>query len=227
MHLCLFDIDGTLLLTGGAAVRPFEATFAEDFDVPDINGTVSFAGRSDRAIATDLFRAHGITPSADAWNRFRNGYIARVERALPKFAGQVLPGVGGLLGELARRSEVVVGLVTGNVQQTARLKLTHYGLWDHFSFGGFGDEHIDRNDIAATALANAREHAHRNDARIDGAVVVIGDTPNDVRCARSIGAHAVAVATGQTDLDTLRACQPDLLLESLVDYAEILQIFDT
>jgi phosphoglycolate phosphatase len=218
MKTVLFDIDGTLILTGGAGQRAFARTFSEDFGVPLISRAVTFAGRSDRAISRDLMVVHDIEPSEANWQRFRDGYLARLPEALRAGRGQVLPGVLPLLGRLDKLP-VQLGLLTGNVRAGAQQKLTYYNLWDRFAFGGFGDDHLDRNDIAVAALAAARERSHSNgnSASNGELVIVIGDTENDIRCARAIGARVVAVATGLTSATALAAEKPDLLVENLED----------
>ena len=224
MHICFLDIDGTLVSTGGAGQAAFVVTLDKDFGIHDATSSgVSFAGRSDRAIAMDLFALYDLEPTEETWQRFRAAYVGRLAEVLPAYKGHVLPGVVPLLTTFAERGDTALGLLTGNVQQAARHKLVHYGLWDWFPFGGFGDEHTDRCDIAAAALAAGRRHlggaAHRE-------LVVIGDTPNDIRCARSIGARSVAVPTGNTSIDVLRAAEPDVLVETLEDVEPILQLFD-
>jgi len=223
MHVCFFDIDGTLVLTGGAGQTAFAHTLAHDFGIPEVSREVLFAGRSDRAIAMDLFRIHGVPPTAENWRRFCAGYVARLEETLPTHDGRVLPGVADLLTALVERGDVAVGLLTGNVHEAARRKLSFFRLWHHFLFGGFGDEHEQRDDIAAAALVAARLHLEGNS---DGHVLVIGDTPNDVRCGRSIGARCVAVPTGHTTPDVLRTSEPDLLVESLKEVESIMALFD-
>ncbi len=241
MHLCLLDIDGTLILTGGAGQKAFAQTLAEDFDIPQLNTQVAFAGRSDRAIVADLFRGHGVEPTDAHWERFRNGYLGRLDAALVGNKGCVLPGVLPFLEVLAERGDIALGLVTGNIRDGARRKLTHYDLWHWFSFGGFGDAHTERCDIAAAALAAGKLHLrelmtskHGNGARTSGAdhlhalgeVVVIGDTLHDISCGRSIGAHCVAVATGHSPTSELMTGEPDLLLETLEDPRPILEFFE-
>ncbi len=224
MHLCFLDIDGTLVSTGGAGQAAFVVTLAKDFGIVDASSaSVEFSGRSDRAITMDMFALHGIAPTADAWERFRVAYVQRLAEVLPTYQGRVLPGVVPLLETLSARGDTALGLLTGNVQQAAQRKLTHYGLWDWFPFGGFGDDHSDRNDIAAAALAAGRKHLNGTALR---ELVVIGDTPNDVRCARSIGARVVAVPTGSTSIDELRAAAPDVLVETLEDVEPILRLFE-
>jgi phosphoglycolate phosphatase-like HAD superfamily hydrolase len=234
MHICFLDIDGTLVLTGGAGQTAFARTLAEDFGIAAIDQTVQFAGRSDRAIAMDLFRSHGVPPTAENWLRFYRGYITRLEKALATHQGFILPGVVALLAALAARGDVALGLLTGNVREGARHKLSYYGLWHHFDFGGFGDEYLERCDIAAAALTAARLHLdgkpranghHENRAR-PGELIVIGDTLNDIICGRSIDARCVAVPTGNTSAEVLRTGKPDVLVETLEDIEPILSLLD-
>jgi phosphoglycolate phosphatase len=233
MHICFLDIDGTLVLTGGAGQTAFAQTLAAEFGIPEIDTRVVFAGRSDRAIATDLFREHGIEQSAENWRRFCVGYLSRLDDALGSHKGYVLPGATDLLTALANRGDVALGLLTGNVQEGARRKLSHYGLWQWFAFGGFGDDHLERRDIAAAALVAARRHidgntrcSAGNGAVSRGQVIVIGDTLHDIDCGRSIGARCVAVATGHTPADDLRCSRPDVLVETLEDIGPIVALLD-
>lgn len=232
MHICLLDIDGTLLLTGGAGQAAFSQTLADDFGIPRIVTPVAFAGRSDRAIALELLREHGVEPSVENWRRFCVGYLGRLEAALIAHQGSVLPGAVALLETLSRRDDVAIGLVTGNVREGARRKLVHYNLWHWFAFGGYGDDHVDRCDIAASALAAARAHINgkraiaASNGAAAGQVIVIGDTPQDVVCGRSIGARCVAVPTGHTTADELRGSSPDVLVDSLEDVGPILAMLD-
>jgi phosphoglycolate phosphatase len=220
MYVCLFDIDGTLLSSGGAGKAAMEAALVAEFGVIDATYSVPFAGRTDRAIARDLFQLHRIEESRSNWQRFLAAYLQRLPACLVAHKGQVLPGIGALLQCLQKRGDVAVGLLTGNVRDGARLKLGHYGLFHHFAFGGFGDHHLTREDVAREALAAVRSYL--DDSIQSEQVWVIGDTPLDVRCARSIGARAVAVATGWHSLDILAAEQPDLLLADLSDTSRLL-----
>lgn len=216
MRVCFFDIDGTLVATGGAGKQAFADVFRQLWGVEQIEGSVSFAGRSDRAIAFDLFRAHGIPDPLDSWHLFREAYVARLATVLPQFDGCVLPGVEPLISRLQSAENIHIGLLTGNIVAGAKAKLSHYNLWHHFPFGGYGDEYDDRCEIASSAVAAARQHARlRNGA--NERLVVIGDTVHDITCARSIGAYAVAVPTGFTPIDELRAAGPDLAVETLED----------
>jgi phosphoglycolate phosphatase len=220
MRVCFFDIDGTLITTLGAGQRAFADVFRDLWGVDKLAGNISFAGRSDRAIAFDLFRAHGVPDTLDNWHTFRDAYVSRLGEVLPQCEGTVLPGVELLISSLQQTSLVHVGLLTGNVIAGAEAKLSHYNLWHHFLFGGYGDEHTDRCDIAATALEAARRHAASTNG-VKERFAVIGDTVHDIRCARSIGAYAVAVPTGLTPIDELRAAKPDLAVETLEDCQQL------
>lgn len=220
MRVILFDIDGTLISTGGAGMASLLATMREEFGVEQPE-QVPVSGRTDRGIAASLFERHGIQNSDDNWLRFRAGYLRHLRAHLPLKQGRVLPGVAELLTAIVGRSEVLVGLLTGNLREGASLKLEHYGLASHFEFGGFGDHSADRNAVAAEALAASRIQAAARGAEPRD-VWVIGDTPLDVACARSIGARAVAVATGGCSRDELSQSQPDLLVDDLARTEQLL-----
>ena len=226
MYAVLFDIDGTLLQTGGAGQLAFAETFTAEFGVRELSGAVPFAGRSDRAISMELMQLHGVIASEANWRRFRAAYLERLPAALVARRGRVLPGVAPLLQSLVALRQPLVGLLTGNVRAGAEQKLAHYGLMQHFSFGGFGDEKNERCDIAAAAVAEARRVAaarHGGPRELSG-VMVIGDTVHDISCARSIGAVAVAVPTGGASREELADARPDLLLDDLSAPAPLLEL---
>jgi phosphoglycolate phosphatase-like HAD superfamily hydrolase len=218
MHVCLFDIDGTLIATGGAGKAALEAALGEEFGITRIIDKLQLSGRTDRAIIVDLFRLHVIDDTPENHQRLCDAYLRHLPRYL--HSGRVLPGIADLLAHLDGRPDVAVGLLTGNVRAGAKAKLGYFGLYDYFGFGGFGDHHLDRDDVAREALTEVR-------LRFNGSVQsdriwVIGDTPLDIRCARSIDARAVAVATGWHSLADLAEHQPDLLLADLSNPAPLL-----
>ena len=221
MYTVLFDIDGTLVNTGGAGKDAFRRTFQEDFRFTQLPDNVTFAGRSDRAIAEEIMLACNVEPTETNWNHFYSGYTKRLPHSLMTCQGTILPGVSTLLETLEKLDHVQLGILTGNVQQGAREKLRYYGMADLFEFGGFGDMRTDRNDIAADAQQAAidfhKNHGGHQNGQGSPKIMVIGDTPNDVRCARSINAFAVAVATGGNTFQELAATQPDLLLQDLTE----------
>lgn len=217
----LFDIDGTLLLSGGAGKAALEDALAEEFGMRGTIEKLSLSGRTDRAIVTDLLRASGLEDSPENHRRLIAAYLRHLPGCLTRLRGQVLPGVVALLEALRIRENTAVGLLTGNTRAGAGIKLGHFGLAGHFAFGGYGDEHHDRDEVAREALEAVRRLLGGGlDPR---RVRVIGDTPHDVRCARAIGARAVAVATGWHGREELRACAPDVLLDDLRDCAALLE----
>jgi phosphoglycolate phosphatase-like HAD superfamily hydrolase len=218
MLVCLFDIDGTLLASGGAGKAALESAFTGEFQIK-LCHQVPFSGRTDRAIMRDLFRLHGVDDTADHLQTLLQGYLQRLPACLNSHRGRILPGIQQLLNYLCARAACTVGLLTGNVRAGAKAKLGHYGLYDHFSCGGFGDHHFDRDDVAREALAAVRSEVGAN-VRPEQ-IWVIGDTPLDVRCARAIGARVAAVATGVHPLEELTAAKPDVALTDLSDPAPL------
>jgi phosphoglycolate phosphatase-like HAD superfamily hydrolase len=220
MFVCLFDIDGTLIASGGAGKAALEAGFAEEFRTKAVIEKLSLSGRTDRSIVRDLLRSSGIEPSDANIARTLSAYLRHLPQHLTtNTVARVLPGVVDVLVRLSVREDVLVGLLTGNIRAGAEVKLGHFGLFEHFAFGGYGDLHWDRDDVAREALAEVR---FLLGARTDPERIwVIGDTPLDIRCARAIGAKAVAVATGWHSREELATHQPDLLFSDLSNPAEL------
>ncbi len=223
MHVCLFDIDGTLIHTRGAGMAALRAGLAGAFGVAQPTDQVEVHGRTDRGITRDLFRFHGIDDRPEHWEKFREEYLRVLPGTLAERPGTVLPGIVSLLETLAARDDMAIGLLTGNTREGARIKLAHYGLDRFFDFGGFGDRHLERDDVAREALDVVK-------SRLQGAVDlsrvwVIGDTPTDVSCGRAIGARVIAVATGNHTWDELAAARPDHLAADFSDPAPILALW--
>jgi phosphoglycolate phosphatase-like HAD superfamily hydrolase len=224
MHVCLFDIDGTLLNSGGAGQAAMEAAIVSEFGALERYEGLSTAGRTDRAIMTDLFTYHKVAHDEHAFSRFIAAYLKHLPQQLAARQGMVLPGVAALLDTLAAREDVLLGLLTGNYREGAKLKLGHHRLYDYCQFGGFGDHHQHRDDVAREAFAEVRE-------RLNGSVVaekvwVIGDTPADVRCARAIGVNAVAVATGMYSATELESTNPDYLFADFSNPEPLLTLLE-
>jgi len=213
--LLLFDIDGTLVHTLGAGVRAMNHAFAKLHGRGDALDAVPIAGRPDRAIVTDALRGIGAEPTDERIDAVGRGYFEELPGELTKLSGNgfgVLPGVSALLDWVDGRSHLEMGLLTGNFQSGAQIKLHHFDLWRRFRFGAFGDRHLNRRDLVPVAMARAREGG------LDvpmSRVVVIGDTPLDIDCAHTHGAVAVAVATGNYSAGDLAAAGANLVLESL------------
>ncbi len=214
LRLVLFDIDGTLIRTGGAGMIAFERVFASEFKSPGGAKRLKFSGRTDPSIVRDFFRLHGLDPTPDNFRRFYEPYHFWLDHVLHEMGGRVLPGVLELIDGLrALPDPPVIGLLTGNVRLGAEIKLRHYGIWDHFELGAFGDDHEDRNQLAVIARERGNRHLRRELTGEE--IVVVGDTPHDINCARAINAPCLAVATGGITKEELAAHQPAWLVDDL------------
>ncbi|HYM79997.1 MAG TPA: HAD family hydrolase [Candidatus Limnocylindria bacterium] len=214
----LFDIDGTLLTTDGAARESIAAAAFGCLGVADDLQGIAFAGRTDPLILADILARHGRDFDAASRERFWSVAYAEMAARLTPGRGRVLPGVTELLDDIAREPDWGCAVLTGNQRAMAAIKLRHYGLEDRFSYGAFGDEASDRNALARRAVAHAQD---RFGVRAEQCIVV-GDTEHDIACARAAQARAVAVATGIRSLSELAAHRPDLLLESLEERQRLL-----
>ena len=215
-RLVLFDIDGTLIRTGRAGVRGLNAAIERLYGRPAAMDGISLAGRTDRAIVSDVLRTMGFEPTPEAILALRAAYLDHlaVEMLKPVTDSGVLPGVWPLLDALEDDGDVAIGLLTGNFERGAAIKLGHFDLWTRFAFGAYGDDHADRRALVPVAMAAARR-AGLNISLSD--VVVIGDTPLDVDCAQTHGARSIAVATGPFTVEQLETARPDLVIKSLQD----------
>ena len=224
MPIVLFDIDGTLVRTGGAGKAAMEAGLIAAFGVKELRDEVPYSGRTDVAITRDLLRVHAIDPTVENQQKLRESYLSHLPGSLKSKGGEVCPGVPELLAAIAGKPGVVLGLLTGNVRVGAQRKLGHFGLWDYFACGGFGDDCYDRDDVARHAHASVHSAPGPRDVSPSD-VWVIGDTPLDVSCARAIGANAVAVATGWHPLEELAGHNPDLIFDDLSDHSRLLAVW--
>ncbi len=218
MRLFLFDVDGTLISARGLGRAAFKAALARVFGTAGEIDRYDLRGKTDPRIVHDVLGAAGV-PRATIEARVAECFAVYVEELAALLGDgsvvQVLPGVATLVAALAERSDAVIGLVTGNIEPGARLKLGATGLLPHFRVGAFGSDDIDRRRLPLIA----RERAQRLTGHAFGfeRLTIIGDTPHDVDCARACGAVAVAVATGQYPAGELAACAPDLLFPSFAD----------
>ncbi len=214
IKIVLFDIDGTLIRTGGAGVKAFERTSELVFGIPEGTRHLQFAGRTDSGLVSEFLQHHGLPDLPENRERFLDSYTHLLDYLLPHCPGALCPGVDTWLAELqALDRDVTVGLLTGNTRLGAEIKLRHYGLWGGFKLGAFGCDHPSRNRLAEIALARASQQLGRE---VHGSeILVIGDTPLDIECARAIQAPCLAVATGNFTRDQLAQHHPTLLLEQL------------
>jgi phosphoglycolate phosphatase-like HAD superfamily hydrolase len=219
--LVLWDIDNTLLYTGGAGSIGMRRAFHDLYGVDDAFGRVEFSGRTDTAIFRAAARIHGINESRLGAEQasFLDAYVPHLAAALKSTAGALMPGVAAVLDALSARDDVLQALGTGNFRRGGELKLRHYGIDHYFPGlpGGFGEDSESRDMVIAGAIARLSNGAKPR-------VVVIGDTPHDVTAARANGAYALAVATGRDSVADLLACGADIALADLSDVEAAVEI---
>ena len=203
--LVLFDIDGTLVLTGGAGVRAMNRACTAVLGIDDALAGVEYAGRTDWSILHDALEKAGLQLDSARLDAIRTRYVSLLQEEIHhRGTGvkAVLPGIRPLLDSLAAQDDVFLGLLTGNFAEAARIKLEYFDLWRFFRCGAFGDDSPDRNALVPFAVTRARACGLSDTAA--ERVFVIGDTPNDIACAHAAGAISVAVATGNFSVDQLR-----------------------
>jgi len=217
IRLVLFDIDGTLLHTGGVGIKAFARAFAGEFGIDDGTEWLKFSGRTDVSLVREFFTHHGVEPSMQNFDRFFAAYVHWLQLLIPDCKGGACPGVLDFYQSLSTLPEPpLAGLLTGNIKKGARIKLERFNLWEKFPFGGFADDHEERDHIAAVALERGSQYLNR-DLRGEE-VLVIGDTPLDIRCGRAIGAKVLAVATGGATLEELERHKPDWAVPDLTHF---------
>ncbi|HTB83762.1 MAG TPA: HAD hydrolase-like protein [Candidatus Sulfotelmatobacter sp.] len=214
VRLVLFDIDGTLVLTGGAGTKAFALTFAHVFGLKHGSEKMKFAGRTDVSLVREFFKIHGVPESHENFSRFFESYPYLLAHVLAHSTGAACAGVTRFVNELLDLPEPpMLGLLTGNIRLGAEIKLRHFNLWEQFIFGGFADDHEERNHIAVAALGRGRRVLDPNLQPHE--VIVIGDTQFDVKCGKFIGAKTLAVATGGAKFEELNKCGADWTVEDL------------
>jgi HAD superfamily hydrolase (TIGR01549 family) len=213
MYVWLFDIDGTLIRSGGVGQRSMEMTLKSVFGVVASLDGIPFAGRTDYAITTDVLAACHLDDTPFNREEFQDEYLRLLAQNLKTCVGTILPGVVDLLEFLNEAANVKLGLLTGNISGAAVLKLQHFGIDHFFEFGGYGNHDADRNSVAERAYSAACQSVGRKIER--DRIWVVGDTPNDINCGKSIGANTIAVATGSFAADEMKPFQPNFLCSDL------------
>jgi phosphoglycolate phosphatase-like HAD superfamily hydrolase len=223
--LVLFDIDGTLVLTGGAGLRAMNKACAELVGHAEALAGIPVAGRTDRVILSDVVQRIGRELDEPLLEHLRDRYLAHLAEEI-QHPGRgprgVMPGIRPLLDTLHERDDVFLGLLTGNFEEGARIKLEHFDLWKYFRCGAYADDAADRNALVPFALQRARGCGLPEVGPRD--ILVVGDTPHDVACAQPVGAFAVGVATGGFTSAQLNESGADVVFEDLSDGREFLRL---
>jgi len=219
LTVVLFDLDETLLRTGGAGVLAMERAFFELFGVPRAMEGLPYAGRLDPQIVAEALARHGIDGDREALlAAFKERYLQHLRQTLWERQGQVMPGIPQILSALQEREDVALGLATGNFREAAFLKLQRYGLDGFFRTGAFGEDAPERAMLVALA---ARRTA--GGGRPDR-VLVVGDTPRDVEAALACGFSPVGVATGRYSEEELRAAGAHITFPHLGEWRRALSL---
>ena len=220
-RLYLFDIDGTLITSGGAG-EAFLKEAVRDFCGRDVDfSTITMGGNTDTGIARQLLALAGVEATEENIMGLLDCYLVRLAERIHRHDGRLLPGIIPLLDAMRERPDCVLALLTGNLAAGAEIKLTHYGVWHYFGFGAFADDHHERNKLGPVAASRALE-LHGEEFSPDR-IFVIGDTPRDIACGKAFGAVTVAVATGHHSREELASHAPDFLFDGLSDVDAVLE----
>jgi len=220
MRLILFDIDGTLIDSGGAGVRALDFALKELFAVEDGFHGISMAGKTDPSIMREGLIKHGLSADGNL-EKVMAAYLRHLRQEIQNDRKQIKPGIYEALGKLQSKADLSLGLLTGNIEQGARIKLEPFQLNTYFPTGAFGSDDEDRNMLLPVAVTRY-ETLFSHTIRIEECIVV-GDTARDVECAQIYGAACFAVATGPYSVDDLRDAGADYVVEDLSDPAPLLQ----
>ncbi|MDI1472023.1 HAD family hydrolase [Thermodesulfovibrio sp. 1176] len=222
MKLIFFDIDGTLISAGGAGTRSLNKAFEEVLGIKEAFKNFEMAGKTDIQIIKEGLNLLKIKPSNRLINQIIESYINNLKREINNNSKHLKPGVKNFLELLYNDFEYPLGLLTGNVELGARIKLEPFGLNSFFLFGAFGSDHEDRNFLLPIGI---QKFINKFNLYVDfHQCIVIGDTPRDVKCAKIYGAKVIAVATGPYSIEDLKNTDADVVVENLTEVNKILPL---
>ncbi len=222
-RLFLFDLDGTLVSTGGAGTRALAKAFSALHNISDAQDVIDPSGKTDHAIFREILKkSKNAEMSIDDISRLSQLYLLHLEQEMKTAAVKIMAGALEFVKKTAQRPNIVSGLGTGNLERGARLKLEPVGLNAYFSFGGFGSDAEDRAEMLRIGRRRGEDAAREKIS--DSNVWVIGDTPLDVAAARRSGFRVAAVATGRTSYDALKATKPDFVFHDLSEADPLLEM---
>lgn len=223
--MLLFDIDGTLIHSGGAGKRAMERSFEKVYGFQNGLRDIHLMGRTDPSILKQALDGHGLAWQAGDVQRFQEHYFVFLdeELAFPNPNKRLCPGIQSLLSVLHEKPDFTLGLLTGNWRHGAILKLRSFGVDGYFPFGAFADDSADRNKLVPFALDRFKKRHGTDISNKD--VYVIGDTPMDIHCAQPYAVRTVAVATGVHTPEQLAAEKPDFLFPDFLETEKILGAF--
>ncbi len=225
LKVLLFDIDATLLLSGGAGRRALNKTFLELYGLEEAMEGVTPDGKTDPLIIREIFekKLAGLTFEVE-FSRVARRYIDHLRVEVDRSQGfRLMPGVQDLLEGLSAHQQFALGIATGNLEQGAWIKLRRAGLDRYFRFGGFGSDSEDRAEVIRAAIGRAKQILARN--LMPASVYVIGDTPRDIVYAKQVGVKTIAVATGRSTLDELSRYEPDHLFKDFSNPTDVITYF--
>lgn len=223
--LILWDIDGTLIVSGRAGIFALAKAFQKMHGhEPDI-AKLDVSGRTDQWIARQVLEQQGIPATGENIHAYLEAYLECLLSELQARPGRVLPGIIPLLEKFKHHETIVQGVLTGNVQRGARIKLEHFKVWHYFEFGAFGDDSALRNELGPHAIRRASEK-HSAEFSPEN-IFVIGDTPHDIECGKAIGAKTIAVATGTFTMAQLQAHQPTATFADFSEPAAFLRLIES
>jgi phosphoglycolate phosphatase len=217
--LVLFDIDGTLIDSGGASRRSLNRAILDRYGIKDACDRVVMSGKTDIQIIKECFSMHNLSVSERAVQEIVPEYVEHLTTEIQNNQRHMKPGAANLLKNLCKSEAFLLGLLTGNIEEGALIKLSAFGLWDYFAGGAFGSDNEDRNKLLPIVLEKFRDMT--GFSLEPSKCIVIGDTPKDVDCARPFGAITIAVSTGRYRYEELITTGATYVLQNLEEALDV------